>query len=115
MRLLRRSDPFKQALKATIRVAMNPDLPQAMRHGTVTFKVDGFGELKRDFLVDDLLLLQQQPKKLAPVVARQIMLLDKTLPKREAICSPTRIDIVGPGRRLVYDLPTFNVVLDQAL
>jgi hypothetical protein len=115
MRLLPRSDPLKRSLKAAIRVAMNPSLPMSKRHGSVWFQVDGFGELKRDFLVDDLELLQKQPKKLAPIIARQIMLIDQSLPKREAICAPTRIDIVGHNRRLVYDLPTFHLVLDQPL
>jgi hypothetical protein len=94
---------------------MNPELPTAQRHGTVWFQVHGFGEQQRDFLVDDIELLTRQPKQLAEVVAKQIMLLDKTLPKREAICKPTRIDIVGPQLRQVYELPTFKLVLRQTL
>ncbi len=104
---------FKRALKCKIRVGLSPFLPVERRHGTVTFQVSGFGKIQRHFLVDDLLYLEKHPKRLAMAVARQIMLLDPTLPKREDICQPTRIDIVGNDMRRVYDLPTLHLTLAQ--
>jgi hypothetical protein len=117
MQFLKRKaqDPLRQALRAPIRVALNPDLPVTQRHGSVWFNVDGFGLQRRDFLVDDVELLAQNPKQLADSVAKQIMLLDKTLPKRTAICTPARIDIVGSTLRQVYELPTFDLLLKQPL
>jgi hypothetical protein len=90
---------------------MHPD----QRHGSVWFEVSGFGRIRRDFLVDTPDDLANHPRELAHAVAGQIMLLDARLPKKEHLCRPVKIDILGAGHRRIYDLETFDIVLQQKL
>lgn len=112
---LKRKDPLRRALKCPLRVSLNPHLPTQLRHGTVWFEVSGFGLIQRHFLVDDRDLLVNNVKSFAMKVARQIILIDPSLPKREIICQPARIDIIGTQLRRVLDLPTFRLLLEQPL
>jgi hypothetical protein len=86
-----------------------------MRHGSVWFDVSGFGRVRRDFVVDEPDVLAVNAEQFANDVARQIMLIDRTLPKREENCRPVKIDILGAGVRRVYELDTFKVVLEEPL
>lgn len=106
---------LKRRRKTDLRVGLNPAMPVTMRHGSVWFDVSGFGEQRRDFLVDDRDRLVNHPHQMAQAIANQIMLIDQSLPKREALCKPTRIDIVGTTMRRVYELPTFSLLLEQPL
>lgn len=101
------------ALDSDLRVGLNPDMHPDLRHGSVWFEVSGFGRLKRDFMVNLPELLAAQSDQLALPVARQIMLLDRSLPKKEHVCKPVKIDIRVAGMRRVYDLVTLEVMLDQ--
>lgn len=111
----RRKNELSRALKSSLQVGLNPDTPRHLKHGTVTFEVSGFGKIQRDFLVNDRELLLQNPKRHALNVAKQIMLLDVSIPKRLAICQPVQIDIRGQDQRRVYELPTFSLVLEETL
>lgn len=77
--------------------------------------MSGFGRLRRDFNVNLPDLLIEDPKKFALPVARQIMLIDRHLSKKEHICRPVKIDLQVAGRRLLYDLTTMRLLLEQQI
>lgn len=101
------------AFDSAIRVGLNPDMHPALSHGSVWFDVSGFGRLKREFMVNLPELLVAKSDTLALPVAQQIMWLDRTLPKKEHVCKPVKIDIRVAGMRRVYDLVTLEVMFDQ--
>lgn len=94
---------------------MNPNLHPAQRHGSMWFEVSGFGRVRRDFTVNHPDLLANNPKKLARKIAKQIMLLDRDLPKKEHLCQAVMVDIIGAGHRRVYDMASFDILLQQQL
>ena len=101
------------SLGCGVLVGMNPNLDPHQKHGSVWFDVSGFGRLRRDFVVDEPEFLALNAKSLGIQVAQQVMLLDRTLPKKEHVCIPVQIDIRGAGMRQVYDLRTFEMLLNQ--
>jgi hypothetical protein len=104
---------IQQSLQSLIRVGINPNMHPDQRHGTVYFNVSGFGRLRRDFIVDLPNDLLQAPRRFATDVAQQIMLIDPTLPKREALCRPVLMDIAFGGQKRVLDMATMELQLDQ--
>ena len=93
---------------------MNPDMLLSHSHGTVWFDVSGFGRVKREFRVNSPEELVNRIE-LSLSVAHQVMVLDVTLTKREAICKPVTIDIRACGIRRVVNLATLEVTLEQTL
>lgn len=102
------------ALKTKMRVGYNPDLHPSRRHGTVWFEVSGFGKQSRDFTVNRPDVLVLQPRRFAEDVAKQLMLIDPSLPKNERICKPILIDVTFGRTRRIMDMTTMQYQFDQS-
>lgn len=98
-----------------IRIGMCPDMHPKLRHGTVWFEVSGFGRVRRDFLVDEPEALAKNVEVFAPEVISQIRLLDNTLPKKEKLCKPVMLDILGDGVRRIYRAEDYSVMFEQPI
>lgn len=94
---------------------MNPDMHPDQRHGSVWFDVTGFGEQRRDFVINEPDRLAKNVEELAKTVAQQVMLLDPTLPKRDDHCKLVKIDVVGAGMHRMYDPVNRKFLMEQKL
>lgn len=106
---------LQEALKSKLRVGINPDMGPDHRHGSVWFDVSGFGRVRRDFVVDYPDILANDMLAHANQIARQIMLIDPTLPKKETNCCPVKIDIVVDGFRRIFEYGTLRILFEQQL
>lgn len=106
---------IKEAFDTDIRIGMCPDMNPTVRHGSIWFDVSGFGRLRRDFVVNHPDKLFDEAVDLARGVARQVMILDHTLPKKISNCRPVKIDIRSGGKRRVYNLDTLQLIVEDRL
>jgi hypothetical protein len=83
------------------------------RHGSVLFEVEGLGMVRRDFVVDQQDHFSNNVKRLAPFVFEQIRLLDPTLPKSNKACRPKLLDVVGAGKRRIYNTHSWALVFEE--